>query len=147
MKFLNYNYNSDEHVIEITASLDNGDIDIVQIPDSVIIEMTSIVPALAEEKMAQDLLKKMYSMKEEQRLTVEYICQKIEEYEKLHEEIRDELSVPNLTKEEISALTAKSNDLSKVKTLLDTKRHTVKLIDLQIAALSTKIAKIQAGFA
>jgi hypothetical protein len=147
MEILNWSYNGEKGVVELTIEQANTtETLLVEVPETTLIEMSSVVPAIFEKKKVNEMLDLIYKIEKEQLLSVEALAKKMDELEKAHAEVRDELSVGNLSKEDILALSVKSKDLVGVKALFTDKRHMIKLLGMKEAELRLRLAKMQAGY-
>lgn len=149
-KSLNWIYNPENNVLEVSFEIESSDgiieTKILEIPETSLIEMSALVPALSEKQKMVEMLNLIYKIQEEQLLTVDGINSELSELIKEHTSVREELSQGNLTKEDILALSTKSKDLTGVKTVYAERRHLIKLLTAKEADLRAKLAKMQAGY-
>lgn len=147
MQVLSWNYNSEKGVIELIVEKDEKSAETVvyELAESQLLEMADIIPALSEKKKLIDMINLIYKIEEEECLTVEALSAKIDELEEEHRKIREKLNndKKTLSKEQIMALTAQSNDLKSVKALcVSDKRHLIKLLQMKASQKRAELAKM-----
>jgi hypothetical protein len=142
----NWRYNSEKGVIELLVSIPNQTEELVIIvTETALSEIMDLIPSLQEERQIRDLLNKIKNIQQQRLLTIEDIDKKADELRNLHAKIRDELSQPNISKNDILAISAKSKDLSAEKAVLETKRHLVRMLAMEESKLRAELAKILVG--
>lgn len=149
MQILNWTYNPEKKCVDLIVDKGEGksiETVTIELQESMLIDISAMVPALSEKQKMEEHLRKIYALKEKQLLTFDELCNKMNELEEEHSTVRDELSQGNLTKEDILALTSRSKDLVGVKALFTEKRHMVKWLGMEEAKLRAELAKMQAGY-
>jgi hypothetical protein len=158
MEFLSYSYNSQTQCFELLYQ-DGDEQKKTEISVEMFTEMASVLPIIAEQKMAREILAEGYRIRKEQLHTIEEIAKKLKVLEKEHLDIRNRLQGTvrrNLTvtdkneilaiKNEIAAIAAESKDLNGNKVILDTTRHITKQLEIRIMEARNKVQALEAGF-
>jgi hypothetical protein len=146
MEYISYKWNQEKSVFEILVDIGTEQPVVLEISKDTLIDMANILPALKEQKLIEDVMVEYYRVMKEQALSIEQILKDGEKLEKLHEDLRKELSDPALDKNEIMAMSARSKDLGTSKVILDTKRHLLKMGEMTLAKLHNRQLALEAGF-
>jgi hypothetical protein len=141
-----WNYNPESAKLEIIVEQGEGKEPLtISISETTLHSIMSAVPAFQEEAKIQELLKKIYEIRERRIMVVEEIDKKLEDLRKEHKDVRSRLVKTGIGKLEIMALASETKDLAAEKVLLDTKRHLIRLLAVEESDLRARLAKAMVG--
>lgn len=142
---IGWRINPQSGVIELIAKLPSTEEElVVEIPETKFGEIIANIPSLVEEKEIQRLLTLIYGVKEKRVMEISEADKRLKDLEEKQEKVREKMPTVK-SKLELAALEAESRVLGTEKSLVDSKRHLIRMLTMEEADLRGKLAKAKSG--